>query len=624
MKRNAWRPIIVLVVIVATMLGLTWRQEWKPLLGLDLQGGLSVVLTPTEETSQENLEVAINIIRSRIDAIGVAEPEITLQGQNILVQIPGVRDADQALELVGTTAEVRFRAVLQTLPPEAETTDGTTPGTTPDGTAGTTVPGDPTATTGDPTSEPSAVDPSATTTPTDAIEPTPSVDEQGMAAVEGESAAGMQDTPSTVTETVPPTTAAGPVAPSTTLDPALQQQLLEQQIASQAGQPGAGTNLPTTPPNEDTDEAQTVVLPQYDKPPGEPDRQVEVRYQLGPVLLTGEALQGASATINQSGEWAVNVRFKDGADGIDLFNAAAAQCKPPSATCPTGQLAITLDGAVISAPQIQPEQAAFTPFQADQITISGNFDEASARQLALVLNYGALPVALEVQQVQSVSATLGQDALDAALVSAAVALVLVTLFMVAFYRLLGLLAMAKLGLEMAILWAVISYLGSSQGLALTLAGITGIIVSIGVSVDSNIVYYEHLKEDIRNGRTRRSAVDKAFGSSFSTILKADGTSIIGAVLLWALSVGPVRGFAFFMGLFTVLDLIASYFFMRSTVAIAVRSKLCDRHPGWFGLPANDDERAVGRDARRRGTSPAMAGVGAEAPSATADDDGAVL
>ncbi|MCB1004337.1 MAG: MMPL family transporter, partial [Acidimicrobiales bacterium] len=244
--------------------------------------------------------------------------------------------------------------------------------------------------------------------------------------------------------------------------------------------------------------------------------------------------------------------------------------------------------------------------------------------LALVLNYGALPVALEVQQVQSVSATLGQDALDAALVSAAVALVLVTLFMVAFYRLLGLLAMAKLGLEMAILWAVISYLGSSQGLALTLAGITGIIVSIGVSVDSNIVYYEHLKEDIRNGRTRRSAVDKAFGSSFSTILKADGTSIIGAVLLWALSVGPVRGFAFFMGLFTVLDLIASYFFMRSTVAIAVRSKLCDRHPGWFGLPANDDERAVGRDARRRGTSPAMAGVGAEAPSATADDDGAVL
>ena len=235
-------------------------------------------------------------------------------------------------------------------------------------------------------------------------------------------------------------------------------------------------------------------------------------YQVGPVALKGDSLSTARATLrSDTGQWVVNPVFKGGADGIGLFNTAAGQCFSKSTTCPTGQLAIVLDGRVISAPAIQTAS-----FQADQIQITGGpFTEREAKDLATSLKYGALPVVLEQQQAQIVSATLGRDALRAGLVSGAVGLFLVTLYMAAFYRVLGLLSIVKLTIEGALLWSIISYLGTSSGLALTLAGITGIIVSIGVSVDSNVVYYEHLKEDVHNGRTIRSATDRAFHSSFS-------------------------------------------------------------------------------------------------------------
>ncbi len=165
---------------------------------------------------------------------------------------------------------------------------------------------------------------------------------------------------------------------------------------------------------------------------------------------------------------------------------------------------------------------------------------------------------------------------------------------------LGLLAIVKLGIEGALLWSIISYLGTSNGLALTLAGITGIIVSIGVSVDSNVVYYEHLKEDVHNGRTIRSATDKAFHSSFSTIVKADVASLIGAGLLWWLTVGPVRGFAFYLGLSTLLDLITSWAYMRPVVKLATRSK-CAPQPSEH--PRHPCRDCSTDHARRRGGAP---------------------
>jgi preprotein translocase subunit SecD len=234
---------------------------------------------------------------------------------------------------------------------------------------------------------------------------------------------------------------------------------------------------------------------------------------------------------------------------------------------------------VISAPSIE------TPvFSADQVQISGTFTEREAKDLATSLKYGALPVELEQQQAQIVSATLGRDALHAGLVAGLVGLILVTIYMVAFYRILGVLSILKLAIEGALLWSVISWLGTNNGLALTLAGITGIIVSIGVSLDSNVVYYEHLKEDVLNGRSIRSATDKAFHSSFSTIVKADVASLIGAILLWWLTVGPVRGFAFYLALSTLLDLLCSWAYMRPGVRLVTHSRLA-RHLGWLGIPA---------------------------------------
>lgn len=506
--------LVLIVLLAGAALVATLAAGNSPLLGLDLQGGVSVVLQPTNDVDEEALDQSIEIIRRRVDGLGVAEPEVTRQGDTILVQLPGVDNQQRAVELVGQTAELRFRPVLQDLPPgDLELPDTTTP----DGGGG----------------------PTTTTAPDEAGGPT--------------------------TTTVPDS-----------LDDLLPEGLDDEGLTPRAGD----------------DANAEVVLPERDE-----DGQVVARYLLGPQLLTGSALEGAEAITDQLGTtWQVNPTFQSGAEGIDLFNEAAALCNtgapecPPTSTGdqgqPVGRLAIVLDGEVISAPAItQPT------FERDQIQISGAFDEDEAKDLALVLRFGALPVELERQDTRRVSATLGQDSLEAGIISGIIGLVLVAVFMTAVYRLLGLVAIASLLLSVAILWSVISYLGASQGLALTLAGITGLIVAIGVTLDSNIVYFEHLKEDVRNGRSMRSSVERSFGSAFSTIVKADVASLIGAGVLYWLTVGPVRGFALYLGLATIIDLIASWFFMRPAVILLGRNKRLRDRPGLFGLPAATEETA---------------------------------
>jgi preprotein translocase subunit SecD len=204
----------------------------------------------------------------------------------------------------------------------------------------------------------------------------------------------------------------------------------------------------------------------------------------------------------------------------------------------------------------------------------------------LAIRYGALPVPLEAQNTEIVSASIGEDALDAGVAAGVVGFLLVALYLLFYYRLLGLVAILSLAVSMSLLWTVIAWFGENNGLALTLAGVTGLIVSLGVAVDSNVVYYEHLKEDIRDGRNARSSVDRAFPSAFSTIVKADLASLIGALVLYFLTTGAVRGFAFFLGLATVLDLIGSYFFMGPAVRLLARRRSFRDHPGWYGLPAD--------------------------------------
>jgi preprotein translocase subunit SecD len=204
-----------------------------------------------------------------------------------------------------------------------------------------------------------------------------------------------------------------------------------------------------------------------------------------------------------------------------------------------------------------------------------------------VLRFGALPVQLETLTTQTVSATLGRDALEAGIVAGIVGLAIVALYMIAYYRLLGLVAMISLSVSFGLLWSIVSWLGATQGLALTLAGVTGLIVAIGVSVDSNIVYFENVKEDVREGRPVRSSVERSFKSAFSTIVKADVTTLIGAGLLYWLTIGPVRGFAFYLGLATILDLIVSYFLMRPLVVWLGRVRRFQGRPGWLGIPVGE-------------------------------------
>ena len=204
--------------------------------------------------------------------------------------------------------------------------------------------------------------------------------------------------------------------------------------------------------------------------------------------------------------------------------------------------------------------------------ISGTFTQSEAEDLAKLINYGALPVQLKKISVENVSPSLGQDQLDAGIIAGLLGLALVAVYMLFYYRLLGLVVIAGLGISGTLLYCLITYLGSSVGLALTLAGVTGIIVSVGITVDSYIVYYERLKDEVRAGSTVRACVDRAFTRAFRTILAADFVSLIGAVVLYVLAIGSVRGFALFLGLSTILDLFVAYFFMHPLVSLMAQSR----------------------------------------------------
>ena len=309
------------------------------------------------------------------------------------------------------------------------------------------------------------------------------------------------------------------------------------------------------------------------------------RYTLGPVLLTGDALSGASAGLDSQGQWQVGPSFRGGKDGIDKFNKAAGLCYngdplcPPNAQdstsgAPRGQLAIVLDGEVLTAPSINE-----ATFDKDQISISGSFKEQEAKDVATALRFGALPLELRPSQTQTVTATLGQGALRAVIIAGLIGLGIVAIYFIAYYRLLGIVAFISLALSGSLLWVIISLLGAT----LTLAGLVGIVVSIGVSLDSNVVFYEHLKEDVLHGQSLRLAGEKSFPAAFSTIVKADMSSLIGAAVLYLLTAGSVRGFALYLGLSVALDLVASYFFMRPAVAYLTRSKLGEKRSR-FGIP----------------------------------------
>ena len=265
----------------------------------------------------------------------------------------------------------------------------------------------------------------------------------------------------------------------------------------------------------------------------------------------------AAAAFQQDG-WGVDLKFKGGANGADKLNALARECFGGSGNCPTRQLAIVLDGLVESAPTVNTAS-----FSDGRVRISGSFTEKKARDLELVLRFGALPVQLQPEAVQTVSATLGRDSLRAGVIAGLLGVVLVLLLMLVYYRILALVVVAGIALSGAILWSFISW----QNNVLTLAGATGIIVSIGVTVDSYVVFFERLKDDVRSGKSLRSATTKGFAGAWRTILAADTVSLIAAILLFWRTVGAVRGFAYYLGLSTCIDLLVAWFFTKNAVRL---------------------------------------------------------
>ena len=643
MLKRKWTTLAITIALVGVLLGVSIWQGNSPLLGLDLQGGTEVILRPTEgqEYEGQDLDQAREIISRRVDGLGVAEPDITRQGNNIVVQLPGVEDQERAIDLIGQTAELTFRPVLdgpsyvdddlctpgrapepreEEPPPEGET-DSPTETTLPSETTlppETTLPesGEQESNSDSTSTVPTTSEPAATTTTT-----------QAPASTTPTTAAGATTSPTTTTTEVTASTTTteatteapiGPVAPqegedipeagdgvvspeSPEIDFSAEEieEITDPVAPPDGNQPlslatGAASDPQTATPSD------TVIFCDIGDGPPEPEdpdtpvlANLVPRYLLGPAEatpgnpLTGAAIQTASATFTGVADWYVSLSMKAGDEGIDRFNALASRCFNRDVTCPSQQMAIVLDGNVESAPTVNAPR-----FERDQITITGGFSERDARDLALVLRYGALPIEFddpaESGLVRSVSATLGRDSLRAGVIAAIVGLSLVTIYMVAYYRLLGLLAILSLALSGTMLWVVVAFLSEWQGLALTLAGITGLIVSLGVSLDSNVVYFENLKEGVVGGRTLLSSVSQAFPVAFKTIFWANLATLIGAIILWLLTVGSVRGFAIMLAIASVLDLLATYFFLRPAVRLLASSKLAK--PFFMGMPSNQDDR----------------------------------
>ncbi len=535
--------LIVTVVAVASLAGVL-IAGWSPVLGVQLQGGVEVVLQPTGDVTEEQLDRAIEIIRDRVDALGVAEPDITRQGGQVVIQLPGVKDRQRAVDLVGKTAELRFRPVQFAFDADdAEARAGAAEFF--ELLAGLETEVAP------PTSAPASE-----TGPEDGS----SVDDAAPVATTSVPATTTTVPATTTSTTVLPTTSAAETTtsavPATTVAP-----------TTTVFDPESAPSLADliTPPEEDLAD-RVVLLPGREQPGG-----LQIAYILREAALTGEVVAEANATF-QNGAWVVLVDFDE--EGSIAFDAMAAANFGQ-------QVAIALDGVVESAPTINA-----TNFDGRAV-ISGSFTEQQARDLAVVLRFGALPVEFEQDDVRTVSPTLGQGTLRAGVVAGLVGLILVGLYMVLYYRLLGLVAVASLGISGALLWSIIAWLGESRGLALTLAGTTGIIVSIGVQVDSNIVYYERIREEIRRGRAVRSAADASFAKAFRTIVWADLASLIGALVLYRLTSGTVRGFALFLGISTLIDIVVSYVFMRPLVVVLAR-KLIGERPERVGVVVSEE------------------------------------
>lgn len=521
MRRSLLLSVVLVCLVCFGALGGVLAAGWSPKLGLDLEGGLSVVFQPAQKATPAQLQTVVAIMQARANGLGLSSPNIGTQGSNIVVQLPGVKNFSAVIKEIGNTAQLFFRPVLCAAnaytAPSSTTTTTTVPKTTTTTSASTTT-----------------TAPKATTT---------------TAA------------PTTTTTVPKPKKVAGYVKPP----PCGASYLYTTATYStaQSSNPGsppdpALNSVPTTPAGQDKASRVVLICASTLSP-------CPARYELGPtpydgtVPATGEILASANAELQTTAGWVVNFTIKS------QYSAFFDTVAKKNYHLP---LAIDLGGQVESAPTINAQSFGGSG------EISGNFTQPQAQALSLVLKYGQIPIALTQATYTTVSPTLGKKSLQAGLLAGLLGLLLVMFYTIFYYRALGIVVVLGLVSTGALIYAIISLLGAtSAGLTLDLSGMTGLIVSVGITVDSYVVYFERLKDEVRAGRSIRSSVDRGFKSAYRTILSADAVSFLGALVLWLLSIGAVRGFAFMLGLSTIVDVITAYTFTRPLVILLGRNRV---------------------------------------------------
>jgi preprotein translocase subunit SecD len=539
-RRRLWASLLGCVGITVALLLLNIGLGNTPALGLDLQGGVSVVLAPEKGASAGDLLVIRDLIRSELENRGIAEPDVRVEGSNIIVDLPGVKDQRQALDAVDVAGIVSLRPVLGcSAPNPTGATTTTTPGATT-----TTVPGATTTTTAG-----AATTTAAPATTTTTVAPAGF----GRSAGRLDSYQRPQQTPTsgTPTTTVPAPTTTTPAASS---------------VPGSSTPSGTSTTLPASGPATATSQDGQTILPALDG----------AQCLVGPSGGSGQVFSRDSAKVEltQQQGWTVVVSLSG--SGESAWNALASECYNGTQACPTKQLAIVLDDVIQSYPVVR------EPVFSGDVSISGSFKEGEARSLARVLNRGAFPAKVNAQRVETVSPTLGKDSLRASLFAGLVGVGLLVAGLLLFYRRLTLLIAMGMVVWGMLIYSISVFISQTTNYALTLAGVTGIIVSIGMTVDSYVVYFERMKDEVLHGRTFKNSAARSFRSTWKTILAANLVSFIAAAVLFVLSVGSVRGFALYLGVTTICDVIVLWFFTRPAVILMAETGRLDGHDP-FGI-----------------------------------------
>lgn len=594
-----------------------WKDRLEPRLGLDLVGGTRLTLEATNTVdgkppTADNLEEARQIIESRVNAYGVAEAEVVTEGnRNIVISLPG---QNRDLTDVGEAAELRFRKVLKATDGSgAAAAPAPVPSATPSGAASPTPSG--------------SASPKASTSPK--VSGSPSAGGQG----------GMAPTPSASASATPSASpsAAAP-SPSASAEPVpqsieQQRKAVEQKVGAAAWAAASGLQAPadlTTDPSladklkpfgtltpqeiavlpvEMQFNVPTITCAQLDSRPAasiKDEKQKAVacesgaKYLLDVAKVLGTDVKNASAQLDQTSSWVVSLNFTG--SGQEKWTALTreaftneGQACDQTALGQDGKcrVAVVLDNEIVSSPEIQ-------GVLTGDSQITGSFDNKAANALASQLRYGALPVTFEPQEQQNVTATLGDSHLKAGLLAAGIGMLLVIIYSFFYYRLLGSVIFLSLVLSALLVFGALVVLGRSIGFTLTLAGIAGMIVSLGVAADSFVIYFERLKDEIREGRSPRSAVPRAWIRARRTIISANAITLMSAVVLYIVSVGAVKGFAFALGLATVLDLVVVFLFRHPIMTMFARTRafLSPRVSGLGrALPARSAEPGTARNPR---------------------------